>query len=342
MSKNKEFQEIRDIGFKSLVKKIEQYKGTNRSEILQGIGDDAAVFQNTESTVNVVTSEIFLEGVHFDLTYHPLKHLGYKLVTAAVSDVYAMNAKPVQVLLNVALPNAYSVQMVEQLYEGIDAACLDYGVELSGGDTTASHQLLAVSVTATGESNKQSVVYRKGANHGDAVCITGDLGAALAGLRILMREKKEWQDNPKAYFQPDLEAYEYVVSRQLVPAARKDFVDLLYKNDIQPSSMIDVTQGLIPDLTSLAQASSLGMELFSPAIPISIETRNVADEMKEDVDKYAFYGGEDYEFLFTLNKDQVEELNKVFDDYAIIGKMTNEFSQIKMNTGEDNIVEFDV
>lgn len=341
MEKN-QFQQIQDIGFKSLIKKLSRYSGAEKSELVKGIGDDAAVLGKNSTHKTIISSEIFLEGVHFDLTYHPFKHLGYKIVTAGVSDIYAMNGTPSHLLVDVALPNAYSVQMVEELYEGIDAACKDYGVSLVGGDTTASHQMLALSVTAAGEAVNNIITYRNGAKNSDAICVTGDLGAALAGLRILMREKNEWKEKEENYFQPDLEPYEYVVSRQLVPAARKDFIEVIGKNKILPTSMIDITQGLIPDLSSLAVSSNLGAELYSPAIPISVETRNVADEMKEDVDKYAYYGGEDYEFLFTLNKDSVEELNKVFDDFTIIGKMTNEFSQIKINTGEDETIEFDL
>lgn len=338
----KEFQQIQDIGFKSLINKLSSYTGTERDDLVKGIGDDAAVIDKNATHKRLISSEIFLEGVHFDLTYQPFKHLGYKIVTTGVSDIYAMNGIPSHILIDVALPNAYSVQMVEQLYEGIDAACKDYGVSLIGGDTTASHQILALSVTALGEVENKSITYRSGANNDDAVCVTGDLGAALAGLRILMREKNEWKESKENYFQPDLEPYEFVVSKQLIPAARKDFIEALTKNKILPSTMIDITQGLIPDLTSIAKSSKLGAELFSPAIPIAMETRSVADEMKEDVDKYAYYGGEDYEFLFTLNKKSVEELNKVFDDFAIIGKMTNEFSQIKINTGEDETIEFDI
>jgi thiamine-monophosphate kinase len=341
MNKN-DFQPISEIGFPNLIKKFESYTGIDKSDITKGIGDDAAVFETEENQLNLVSSEIFLEGVHFDLTYHPFKHLGYKVVTSAVSDVYAMNGSPTQLLVNVALPNAYSVQMVEQLYEGIDAACKDYGIQLTGGDTTASHQLLAISVTALGSVGKEQIVYRSGAKNSDAVCVSGDLGAALAGLRILMREKKEWKEKGEDSFQPDLEKYEYVVSKQLVPAARKDIVNLLDENNIRPTSMIDLTQGLISDVRSVAASSNLGVQLHSPAIPIMLDTRNVADEMAEDVDKYAFYGGEDYELLFTLNEKDVNSFSKICDDFTVIGKMTNEFSQIKINTGENKTIEIDV
>ena len=341
MDKN-EFQQISEIGFPKLIDKIRKYDGFSHPQVIKGIGDDAAVFKSDENKLNLISSEIFLEGVHFDLTYHPFKHLGYKVVTSAVSDIYAMNGIPSQLLVNVALPNAYSVQMVEQFYVGVEAACKDYEIQLTGGDTTASHQLLAVSVTSVGEVDKSKITYRSGAKNDDAVCVSGDLGAALAGLRILMREKKEWKEKGEEAFQPDLQNYEYVVSKQLVPAARKDIIDLFQQNNLKPSSMIDVTQGLISDVRSLAASSGLGVQLHSPAVPIMLDTRDVADEMAEDVDKYAFYGGEDYELLFTLNEDAVNAFSKVCDDFTIIGKMTNESDLIKINTGENKTIEIDV
>lgn len=339
---NSDFQPISNIGFPKLIDTFEKYTGIHHQNIKLGIGDDAAVFGSDKNKLNLISSEIFMEGVHFDLTYHPFKHLGYKVVTSAVSDIYAMNGIPSQLLVSIALPNAYSVQMVEQFYEGLDAACKDYEIQLTGGDTTASHQLLAVSVTALGSVAENQIVYRSGAKNSDAVCVSGDLGAAIAGLRILMREKKEWKEKGENSFQPDLEKYEYVVSKQLVPAARKDIIDLFHKQRMQPTSMIDLTQGLIPDIRSVAVSSGLGVLLHSPAIPISFDTRNVADEMAEDVDKYAFYGGEDYELLFTLNEKDVNTFGQICDDFTVIGKMTNEFKAIKINTGENKTIEIDV
>lgn len=337
-----DFKPISEIGFPKLIKKIENYCGFINPRILKGIGDDSAVFETEENKLNLASSEIFLEGVHFDLTYHPFKHLGYKVVTAAVSDIYAMNGVPSQLLVNVALPNAYSVQMVEQFYEGVDAACKDYSIQLTGGDTTASHQLLAISVTSLGNVERESITYRTGARNQDAICVSGDLGAALAGLRILMREKKEWKEKGGDAFQPDLQEYEYVVSKQLVPAARRDIIELFHEHQIKPSSMIDVTQGLVSDIRSIAESSGLGVQLHSPAVPIMLDTRNVADEMAEDVDKYAFYGGEDYELLFTLDEKSVNAFSKICDDFTVIGKMTNEFNEININTGENKTIEIDV
>jgi thiamine-monophosphate kinase len=339
---NKKFQQVQEIGFSSLIDKLSQYSGKRRDEVLVSIGDDSAVFQNKPGDVSVISSEIFLEGIHFDLSYHPFQHLGYKLVTATVSDIFAMNAKPVQLLINIAVPNKYSVQMMEDLYKGADAACKDYNIELSGGDTTASHQLLAISLAATGSSKKDKLVYRKGAKHNDLICVTGDLGSAIAGLRVLMREKKFWKESGQETFQPDFKEYEYVVKRQLVPAARTDLIDAFVNADVMPTSLIDLSKGLIADAKQIAIASKSGLEIFSPAIPISLETRKVADEMKEDVDKYAFYGGEDYEMLFTINEQDAEKLRSEFGDFAVIGKMTSEHSEFRINTGEDKTIQIEL
>ncbi len=340
--KDNTFQTIQEIGFTSLIEKIQNYTGKNRNEIIKGIGDDASVQSLDNNRSILSTSELFLEGVHFDLTYHPLHHLGYKIVTSAVSDIYAMNGKPVQLLTDIAIPNKYSVQMIEQFYKGVETACKDYNCQLSGGDTTASHQIFAISVTAIGESDTSELIYRNGAGKDDAICVTGDLGGALAGLRILMREKEYWKSNKEQQFQPDLQGYEYVVKRQLVPAARADFIEILSKNDIKPTSLIDISQGLLADCKEIAVQSGWGVELFTPAVPISIDTRNVADEMKEDVDKYAFYGGEDFEMLFTLNKNNVEEFAKIFDDFTVIGRMTERKNEFQINTGEGESIQIDL
>lgn len=336
------FQQIQEIGFPALIKKIEEYQGVERKEIISGIGDDAAVFSSSGSDLLTTSSEIFLEGVHFDLTYSPLQHLGYKLTTAAVSDIYAMNSNPVHLLVNIAIPNKISVQMVEQFFNGVDTACKDYNIQLSGGDTTASHQILAVSMTAFGSVSKEDVIYRNGAKDGDLICVTGDLGSALAGLRVLMREKKDWQLSESDYFQPDLSEYEYVVKRQLMPHARKDFVDTLKGSEIKPTAMIDLSQGLLADLKSVLSDFGTGAEIYSPAVPISLETRKIADEMEEDVDKYAFYGGEDYEMLFTMSEIDAGKLRNTFNDFSVVGKILSGKDKLLLNTGEGETIELDL
>ncbi|PWN06833.1 thiamine-phosphate kinase [Rhodohalobacter mucosus] len=337
------FQQIHEIGFKRLIDKFKTHTGTEHPAVRRGIGDDASVIVHEEASAICTTTEVFLEGVHFDLTYTPFNYLGYKIVTAAVSDILAMNALPEQVLIGLAIPNKYSVQMMEDLYRGVDAACRDYGIQLTGGDTTASHQLLSVSVTATGAAPADKLIYRDGAQLGDIVCVTGDLGSALAGLRVLMREKKAWQESrSESQFQPDLHEYEFAVQKQLVPKARKDLIESIAESDIRPTSLIDVTQGLISELGSVAKSSGLGMEVYSPAVPIALETRRIADEMNEDVDKYAFYGGEDFEMVFTIPEESVEKFKSDFDDFVVIGRMTEKEKQLTINTGEDKSYQLEL
>ena len=341
MAKN-DFKQVQEIGFKSLIESFKNYTGVSRENITKGIGDDASVSIQNSGKMTCTSSEIFLEGVHFDLTYTPFQHLGYKVITAAVSDILAMNAEPEQILIDVAIPNKYSVQMIEQLYQGIDAAAKDYKITVAGGDTTASHQLLAISVTCLGNAKKEDLIYRDGAKKDDIICVTGELGSAIAGLRILLREKKSWQENPEQQFQPDLSSYEHVVQRQLLPKARIDFYKSLSESDVKPHCLIDLTQGLVADLSEVLKQSGVGAEIYSPAVPISLEARNVADEMNEDVDKYAFYGGEDFEMLFTLPEPLVEKFKADFDDFIVIGKITDAEKQLTVNTGEEHNYQIDL
>lgn len=339
---SKEFTQIQEIGFTGLIEKFKGLTGSKRAEVISGIGDDAAVTKNADGKLICTSSEIFLEGVHFDVSYTPFHHLGYKIVTAAVSDIYAMNAEPNQILINIAIPNKYSVELIEDLYRGFNTACKDYYTQITGGDSTASHSILAISVTALGFVDEENLVMRSGAKEGDLICVTGDLGAALAGLRILMREKKYWQNSGEENFSPDLSEYQYVVQRQLLPKARTDFIQALNKSSVKPGSMIDVTQGVINEIQAISKESDCGATVYSPAVPISFETRNVADEMKEDVDKYAFYGGEDFEMLFTLEEHLVEKLKTEFEDFSVIGKIEPKENQLIINTGEDSTIKIDL
>lgn len=339
---NDEFQSIQEYGLPSFKKDIEEFSGAKRDEVTAALGDDSSILE-TEGSQSVATStEIFLEGVHFDLTYTPFHHLGYKLVTAAVSDIYAMNIEPIHLHLNVAAPNRYSVQMLKNLYKGIDAACKDYNVQLAGTDVTASHHILVLSATATGIGDRSDVVRQAGAKKDHIICVTGELGAAIAGLRVLLREKSAWKESGEDHFQPDLGDYEYVVQRQLVPKARQDLLKGFEQAGVKPSSMTDITRGVVNDLQRIGIQSKMGIEIYSPAIPISYEVRNVADEMQEDVDKYAFYGGEDFEMAFTIREEEVEKLKADFEDFSVIGKMVEREKQFIINTGEDRTIKFDL
>lgn len=342
MSK-KSFRTIQSLGRTELIDELMEHNTVIKDSVIQGFGDDAAVVEHSADEYCLLSSESFMEGVDFNLTYMPLHHLGYKIATAAVSDLYAMNGKPETLLVNLSVPNKLSVDMLKEIYRGIGTAGKEYDFQIIGGDLTASHQALGISVACYGRADKQRVVYRKGARPGDAICITGDLGAAAAGLRILMREKKYWeeQENRQQNFQPDLEEYEYVVQRQLVPVARKDFIDQIAKLKIQPTSMIDLTQGLMNELKQLARASDTGIYFYAAALPIGLDTRTVADEMKEDVDKYALYGGEDFELMFTLSEEKVEDLIEHFNDFTVIGKITSREEGIAMQQADGDVVLYD-
>jgi len=336
----KDFQTIESIGRPALIEKLGKKLTSKNDEVIKGIGDDAAVVKKDTAHYTLLTSETFMEGVDFDLTYMPLHHLGYKVISALVSDIYAMNGTPQSAQINLAVPNKISVEMLEQVYEGLNAAAKDYELQIIGGDLTASHQTLAISVSGTGIVKNDIIAYRKGAKPGDAVCVSGDLGGAIAGLRILMREKQFWQESNQQAFQPELDEYEYVVKRQLVPIARKEIVQYFHEQNIVPTSMIDITQGLVSECRSLASVSGCGLQIYQAALPIALETRNVADEMKEDVDKYALYGGEDLELMFTLAKGTAESFIKDLKDVTVIGQVTDASEGLKMQTAEGDTVSF--
>ena len=337
------FRTIQSLGRNELIDELMENASVSKESVLKGVGDDAAVIagDSQSGSVTLLTSESFLEGVDFDLTYTPLHHLGYKTAASVISDIYAMNGTPETMLVNLALPNKLSVDMVKEIYRGIFACGEEHDFQVVGGDLTASHNILSISMTAHGKGQQDTLTYRAGAREGDAVCVTGDLGGAIAGLRILMREKQYWEENEQQQqFQPDLDDYEYVVGRQLVPAARKDFVELINQENLLPSSMIDLTQGLVSELSQITKGCSMGAIIYQAALPIALDTRQVAEEMKEDVDKYALYGGEDLEMLFTLAEKLVEEMADVFSDFTVIGKISSDFEGPVMQTGEGEMVQF--
>ncbi|MGK7369454.1 MAG: thiamine-phosphate kinase [Candidatus Halalkalibacterium sp. M3_1C_030] len=334
------FRTIQSLGRKELINELMENSTVQKESVVKGVGDDSAVISASEGFLTLLSSETFMEGVDFDLTYTPLNHLGYKVASSAISDIYAMNGKPDTLLVNMALPNKLSVDMVKEIYKGIYSCGAEHNFQVIGGDLTASHQILSISITCQGTVEEDKIVYRQGAKEGDAVCVTGDLGGAIAGLRILLREKEYWQESEQQRFQPDLEDYEYVVQRQLVPFAQKKFIDTIADLNMLPSSMIDLTQGLVSELSNITDASDTGAMIYQAALPIALETRQVADEMKEDVDKYALYGGEDLEMLFTLKEEQVEQLADTFSNFTVIGKITSEYDSPVMQTGEGELVSF--
>jgi thiamine-monophosphate kinase len=300
---------------------------------LKGIGDDAAVIDNG-ALLTVVSTDMLMEGIHFDLMYTPLKHLGYKSVVVNVSDIYAMNATPKQITVSLGLSNRFSVEALEELYEGIQAACTHYGVDLVGGDTSSSLQGLAISITAIGQAEKEKLVYRNTAKVGDLICITGDLGAAYLGLQILERERQLFLSQPD--IQPDLDNQSYVVGKQLKPEARKDMIEFFATNQLIPTSMIDISDGLASELFHICTQSKVGAFLEESGIPIHPDTQMQAIKFKLDPVTCALSGGEDYELLFTIDPKDVEKIRFLPDIY-IAGEIVDAQDGIKLHTVGGNI-----
>ncbi len=331
---------IASVGRPGLIRKIAGYSTYRSETVVKGIGDDAAVLAGSETRLGLLSSETFVEGVEFDLSFMPFHQVGAKAVSAAVSDIYAMNGLPRAVIVNLAIPNRITLDMIDDLYKGIGMACADYQCQLAGGDLTGSHNALIISVSVYGDVDKEKIVYNSGAEIDDAICVTGDVGSALAGLKVLLREKRHWEESGDPIMQPDLAEWDHVVKRQLVPVARKDMVALFHDKGIRPTSMIDVSQGLLSDLQRLAGNSKRGAYIYQSALPIDLQTRKVADEMQEDVDKYALYGGEDFELMFTLPEKEAEKLSKINSEFTVIGKITAKDGLVEMQTGEGDVAVF--
>src|SRR5690606_33013435 len=294
MSERTEISALGEFGLiEHLTKNIEI---KNASTIL-GVGDDAAVIDHF-GRQTVIASDMLLEGVHFDLMYTPLKHLGYKSIVVNLSDIYAMNAQPTQVLVNIGISNRFSVEALDELYEGMYAACERYGVDLVGGDTSTSKKGLVISVTAVGEVAPDKYVKRSTAKRGDIICCTGDLGAAYVGLLFLEREKKIYLENPN--IQPDLEGEKYVIGRFLKPEARKDIIEFFETSGLTPTSMMDISDGLSSEILHICKQSNLGCVIYEDRIPINEDMRRAAFKFEIDPTACALSGGEDYELIFTL------------------------------------------
>lgn len=300
---------------------------------LKGVGDDAALIDNGNH-LTVVSTDLLLEGIHFDLMYNPLKHLGYKAIIVNLSDIYAMNAQPKQVTVSLGVSNRFSVEALEELYAGIKAACEHYKVDLVGGDTTSSNQGLVISVTAIGQGEREKITYRSGAKVGDIVCVTGDLGAAYLGLQLLEREKQIYLSQPEV--QPDLESQEYLVGRQLKPEARRDMVELFARNNIVPTAMIDVSDGLSSDLMHICKQSNVGAFIEESGVPIHPEAQQMAIKFKLDPITCALSGGEDYELLFTIDEKDLPAV-RLLPDIYIMGEIVPREDGIKLHTKGGNI-----
>ena len=286
---------------------------------VKGIGDDCAVIDRGDH-FEVITTDLLLEGVHFDLSYCPLKHLGYKAVMVNLSDIFAMNGKPSQIVVAIGLSNRFSLEAIEELYSGMLLACERFGVDLVGGDTSSSQSGLVISITAIGSVEKNKITYRNSAGENDLIVVTGDLGSAYMGLQILNREKRIFLDNPS--IQPDLEGSDYIVERQLKPEARGDMISRLEELGVIPTSMIDISDGLSSELHHLCKASDKGCRIYEEKIPLDVQTVGVAEEMNLNPTIIALNGGEDYELLFTIKQSDYEKL-KDLKGISFIGHVTN-------------------
>lgn len=327
------FTDVNTLGEFGLIEHLtKNIKRTNATTKV-GIGDDAAVLDYGGKPV-VVSTDLLVEGIHFDLMYSPLKHLGYKAVVVNLSDICAMNARPQQVTVSVAISSKYSVEAMEALYDGIKEACKRYGVDLVGGDTTSSPKGMTISVTAIGTADEDKLTYRSGAKKGDILVVSGHLGGAYLGLQILEREKQLYMDNPG--IQPDLENQKYVLERQLKPEARNDMVDHLEKAGLVPTAMIDISDGLASDLMHLCKASRVGAYIEEGKIPIKQEAQMLALKFQLDPVTTALNGGEDYELLFTVAESDLEKVRYLPSAY-IIGEITDKSDGVTLHTTGGNI-----
>jgi thiamine-monophosphate kinase len=333
MLEDKNTTSIESVGEFGLIDLITAGLTPTQASTIKGIGDDAAVIKTENGKCMLVSTDLLLEGVHFDLSYMPLKHLGFKAITVNVSDIYAMNGKPTHVTVSLGISSKFSVDAIEEIYQGIQLAAKHYGIDIIGGDTSTSKQGLLISVTVMGEAAIDDVVYRSGAKDNDLICVSGDLGAAYMGYQILEREKRVYLSNPE--IQPDLEGHDYILERQLKPEARKDLIETLKGLSVKPTAMIDISDGLSSELMHIAKQSDVGIVIYEEKIPIDTTTYNMAREMELDPTMCALNGGEDYELLFTISQADYDKV-KNNADISIIGHCVNNSEGISLITKSNN------
>ncbi|MDO5972241.1 thiamine-phosphate kinase [Flavivirga aquimarina] len=315
--KNQQRTQLSDLGEFGLIDHLTKNFEIKHKSTVKGIGDDAAVLGFKNKNI-VITTDLLVEGVHFDLSYMPLKHLGYKSVIVNLSDVYAMNAEATQITVSIAVSNRFPLEALEDLYVGIETAAKIYNIDVVGGDTTSSTTGLLISVTAIGEVKSNNEVYRDGAKPNDLLVVTGDLGAAYMGLQVLEREKEVYKVNPNS--QPDLSPYSYIIERQLKPEARKDIIKLLKDLEVKPSSMIDISDGLSSEIIHLCKQSKVGCDVYEEKIPLDPQVISTCEEFNIDSTTVALNGGEDYELLFTMSQDDYSKI-KANPNLTVIGYM---------------------
>jgi thiamine-monophosphate kinase len=338
LTKNMPYKAISDLGEFGLIDRISSLVGPTLDaspNLLTGIGDDCAVYQPTAGMLEVTTTDLLVEKVHFDLLTTPLKHLGSKSISVNVSDICAMNATPQYALIGIAVPPSFSVEMIEELYKGMSHAARIYGVAIAGGDTSVSRSGLFISVTMTGEVSGERLTRRSGAKPGEMICVTGTLGGAAAGLRLLMREKNimlEHIEHHEPYnksLMVDLEEYADAIKEQLLPAARIDIIRFFHSRNINPTAMIDISDGLSSDLRHLCNSSGTGAVIHEGRIPVHSGARRIADELRDDALGWSLTGGEDYQLLFTLPKERFPDIAE-HDDISIIGEITEKDAGISL------------
>jgi thiamine-monophosphate kinase len=335
MFDNLDKTDINELGEFGLIKHLTQAVELTQESTHKGIGDDAAVMDFT-GYKTLISTDLLLENVHFDLRYVPLKHLGYKAVQVNLSDIYAMNGIASQITFSIGLSSKFPLEAVEEIYEGALIACKKFGVDLVGGDTSSSAQGLVISVTSIGYAKEDKIAYRSGAKEGDLLCVSGDLGGAYVGLQLLEREKQIYLENPN--IQPDLEGKDYIIERQLKPEARKDVVELLKHLDITPTSMIDISDGLASEILHICNASNVGCKLYEDKIPLDPMTYETAREFGLDPTVCALNGGEDYELLFTIPQADYDKVKGQLD-ISVIGYITEVNAGREMISKSNNVHE---
>lgn len=331
-SKRTELSEIGEFG---LIDRLKEFLPAKSDKIVKSIGDDAAVIKTEENAIQFISTDLLMEGVHFDLAYTPLKHLGYKSVAVNVSDIAAMNGKASHIVVGIALSNRFSVEAIEELYTGMKLACDAYSIDLVGGDTTSSRSGLGISVTVVGEGREEEVAYRSGAQLNDLICVTGDLGAAFMGLQVLEREKQVYLANPE--MQPELLDKDYIVQRQLRPEARVDVIKSLKSLGLKPNAMIDISDGLASELLHICKESNVGAYIYEDKLPIDPMTFDTAREFELDPLTIMLNGGEDYELLFTIAQADYEKVRN-HPDISVIGYIKSADEGVHIYTKGDHLV----
>jgi thiamine-monophosphate kinase len=329
------FTPINTIGEFGLIDRISNILGDPSDEdVILGISDDAAVYRIDDERVHVVTTDGLIEGVHFDRLFMPMQHLGFKAVSVNVSDIVAMNAAPRFVTIALGIPNTVSVEMIESFYQGVRQACEKYDITVVGGDTMAARHL-TITVTVVGEARNEELVFRRGARPGDLLCVTGDLGSAYAGLKVLLAERTKMRDQGEDY-RPDLGTFQEVIQRQLMPEARVDVIQDWTIRGIKPRALIDISDGLASEVHHLCTQSGCGALIHVAAIPIAFETRDVADHFEDDVDSYALFGGEDYELLFAVSREEADRMDP--RSFNVIGEFAEASFGIQAQTPEGDLI----